>query len=198
MIQRFKYLVCLCGLCSAAHADVYVEVGQIANGRTDGSLVINGSEVLSVYIWADEPGVLIDGISLTLNGESFAGMTGAGGNYQFESVGIPDPIGAFTFPFSAGEISASGTMLEGVLVANIFTQVTELPSSVDHALVFYEGFQGSALESGSGVMPVVDVIWALNYPPQTVHTYGVYQTPTPGTLGIVGMCGVLVSRRRRD
>ena len=195
-----RKLMCALGVCGVgliANADVYVEVGQFANGQSDGSLVIGGSESLNVYIWADEPGVLIDGINLDLNGESFFGMTGAGGTYQFETLGTLDPTGAFAFPFSAGTISASGTMLEGIVLANLFTQVTELPTSIDEALVIYSGFQGSAVSSGDGVMPVADVVWALNFPAQDVHTYGVYQTPTPATIGVLGLGALLGSKRRR-
>jgi hypothetical protein len=198
-----RELLCVVGVCggvSIALADVYVEVDFATggpNGQTDGSLVIDGRELLSVYIWADEPGVLIDGINLDLNGESFAGMTGVGGAYRFESLGALDPEGAFAFPFSAGTISPSGTMLEGIVLANLFTQVTELPTSIDEALVIYAGFRGSAISSGDGVMPVADVVWALNFPVQTVHTYGVYQTPTPATLGVLGFGALMGSRRRR-
>lgn len=198
-----RELLCVVGVCggvSMALADVYVEVDFAIggpNGQTDGSLVIDGRELLSVYIWADEPGVMLDGINLDLNGESFAGMTGAGGAYQFETLGTLDPTGAFAFPFSVGTISASGTMLDGIVLANFFTQVTELPTSIDEALVIYDGFRGSAVSNGDGVMPVADVVWALNFPEQTVHAYGVYQTPTPATLGVLGVGGLMGSRRKR-
>jgi hypothetical protein len=185
-------------LTGAALGDVYVEIdfaNSTPNGQTDGSLIIDGQELLSVYIWADESGVLVEEIGMDLDGLSMNGLPDSGGNYQFHQLGDTDPTDSFFIQFNGG-INADGNRIQSIAMANAFIQTTELPTSSSEALVIYDSFQGSALESGSGVMPIVQISWSNFQSMQPVHTYGMYQTPTPGTLGVLAVAWLCSSRRR--
>ena len=199
--QLVLFSTVLSTICGTSLGDVYVEVdftGAGPNGQTDGSLVIDGSESLSVYVWADEPGVLIENYGLSLNGLSMQGVLNSGGDYRFLSIGVNDPTGAFFLPISDGMIDASGNMLTDIVAINLLTQATELPTSMDDALVIYEGFTGSALTGGAGVLPELELFDPNFGPIGPIHSYGVYQTPAPGTLGVIAALGLVGSRRRRD
>ncbi|MCA9302629.1 MAG: hypothetical protein KC996_00755 [Phycisphaerales bacterium] len=178
-----------------AYADVYIEVGTVPDGHDSGDLVIGGSEFLSVYIWADNPGVLLSGISIQLASYTFPGEPGGGGDYLFESLGTADPTNAFAFSTS-GTIIDSGHRIEQIDFFNIFTQ-TMLPTSMDNALVLYESFSGSAWSSGAGVSPIVNISWAIGQDPQTIQTYSIFQTPTPSSLASLACVAALAGRRRR-
>lgn len=198
MKNRMMMMAMLGGMGTAALGDVYVEIdfaNSTPNGSTDPFLEIFNPTQLSVYIWADEPGVSIQEIRMTLNGESQQGQLGSGGICRLSSLGVADPDNLFLFGLPGHH--TSDTIIDFILLANSVFPATEVPVGSGSAYEFYAGFTATAETSGAGVMPYIEVDWAPGTAAQTVHTYGIYQTPTPGTFAVVGMIGVLGGGRRR-
>ena len=198
MKYHAQILALIGSLSSFALGDVYVEIdfaNGTPNGSTDPYLEIFNPTQLSVYIWADEPGVSIQEIRMTLNGESQQGQLGSGGICRLSSLGIADPDNQFLFGLPGQH--TSDTIIDFILLANAVFPATEVPVGSGSAYEFYAGFTATAETSGAGVMPYIEIDWAPGTAAQTVHTYGIYQTPTPGTLALVGMIGMLGGVRRR-
>ncbi len=181
--------------CSAAN--VFVEVdfaGATPDAFTDGSLAISSIETLSVYLWADQPGVLISGFALDLDGQSERGVTGAGGEFVFAGLGAVDPGGLFLID-SPGAID--GLSIGGIFGLNVPSPFVELPTSASEAIEIYSGFTGSAETVGAGVMPVLSLTWGAGVQPKPIRSFGVFQTPAPGSVALLGVLGLVASRRGR-
>ena len=197
-----KYLLIIAALIGSAgtvaRGDVYVEV-EFANrspsASTDPFLEFGEPTALSVYIWADDPGVVVREILLTLNGESQVGVLGNGGICQLSNTGTLDPDDLFLLDIPG--VQSSDTIISDMLLSNIVFPGVELPAVASSAYAFYAGFTATALSVGAGVMPDVEIVWEPGTAPQTVHTFGIYQTPTPGTLGVIGAFGLIAIKRRR-
>lgn len=190
-------LVLAC-LSTSAHADVYVEIDSIFAGAGDGTnphLDIHQTETLSVYIWANDPGVIIQEISLTINGESAFGMLGSGGICTITSPGTLDPNDAFLFQIPGTQ--SSDTIINDIIFTNLLFPGVELPSGPGLALEIYSGFTVIAQQQLAGVMPDVEITWGPDIKPQTIHTYGLYAAPSPGTLSAIALCGLAATRRKR-
>ncbi len=183
---------------SQAQADVYIEVAPTfvgPDGATNGGAVIGGTEAISVWIWADSPGTSIWTISLDLDGRSRQGIPSSGGDYAFSGVGVADPDENFFDVLSHGTFADQYTISNIEIMGDIFAGGTELPTSIGDAFVLYTDFSGTPMDVFSGVMPIVEIGWGGNAP-QTVHTYGWYQTPTPSGAMTIGL-GLLIGARRR-
>jgi len=202
--QRFLALVPLCLAAVGAGADVFVEVhftGQAPDTMTNADLEIGATADLSVSVWSDTPGIAVASISMALNGRSALGVLDSGGVVSFSQLGQADPGGVFDAsddgllgPGTPESITTISAISMGVL--NPALGVT-LPTSAASALVIYEGFEGTALEFGSGVLPEVFIQPALGTPTQAVRTFGLYQVPAPSGAALLGIAALGAARRRR-
>jgi hypothetical protein len=183
-------------LTTISYGDVYIEIAPTSvgpDGMTNGEAAIGVSEAMSVWIWADTPGTSLWSITLGLDGRSEQGILGSGGEYEFDGIGITDPDGFFFGnSLSDGELIDPYT-IAGSLVLNLAG--VDLPSSINDAVLLYTDFSGTPWTSGAGVMPTVEIDWALNEP-QELQTYGWYQTPAPSGAMTIGL-GLLMGARRR-
>ncbi len=197
----YSKTTCLLGVLalsvSQAQGDVYIEVAPTwagPDGMTNGGAGIGMTEAMSVWIWADTPGTSIWTLSLGLDGRSRQGIPGSGGDYVFSGLGVADPDEHFFTVLSNGTMVDQNTIAEINILDDLFGGV-ELPTSMDDAFVLYTDFWGTPMDALSGVMPTVEIGWG-GGSPQTIHTYGWYQTPTPSGAMVIGL-GVLIGTRRR-
>ena len=198
----YEKMICLLGVLalsvSQARGDVYIEVAPTAigpDGMTNGEAVIGMTEALSVWIWTDTPGTSLWTISLELDGRSAQGIPGSGGDYAFSGPGVADPDGNFLMVLSNGTMTDQNTITDINILDELFGG-TVLPTSMDDAFVLYTDFWGTPMDAFSGVMPIVEIGWG-GGEPQTIHTYGWYQTPTPSGTMTIGLGLLLGTRRRR-
>jgi len=186
------------------HADVFIEVDFASsgpNGHTDGNLVIGENSELAVWIWADEPDLVLLEMSLQISGLSALGIPDNGGSVTFDQLGTLDPNGNF-----AGYLSDSGVLnddqsqISNISLLDFFnTGSPPLPTSIDNALLLYTDFTPTVNEPLSGVMPIPDLLdfGFDNSPNLTIHTFGLFQTPTPSTLALLGLASLSITKRRR-
>ncbi len=185
---------------SQTQADIYIEIdfaGSGPNAQTEGSLVINNPTSLSIWIWADEPGLTIMNLTLQINGQSSQGFPNSGGILTFDSIGTADPNSNFLIA-SNGALDAGNTLINNLFFSNFAFPADPLPTSMETAWLLYTDFTGTAMDSGAGAMPIIDsLILQSGDTSQTIHTYGLYQTPTPNTLALLGLAALATSKRRR-
>jgi hypothetical protein len=179
-----------------SYGDVYIEIAPTSvgpDGMTNGEAALGMTEPMSVWIWADSPGVSLWSISLGLDGRSQQGILGSGGEYELSGLGVADPDGNFF-------IADNGIVIDPYTITDIdllgVIAPIELPTSMDNAFLLYTGFTGTPWTSGAGVMPTVEIGWEGNEP-QGIQTYGWYQTPTPSGAMTIGLGLLLGARRRR-
>lgn len=184
-----------------AIADIYIEVdfaGSAPNAQTTGDLAIDDPTPLSIWIWADQPEVSIMDLSLQINGQSNLGIPNSGGNLTFDQTGTADPDGHFAFFATPGTLSQDNTLINNVGFSNAFFPSDSLPTTIENAWLLYTDFTATANDPASGVMPIVTFLGLLpGTPSQTIHTFGLYQTPTPSTLALLALAGTATTKRRR-
>lgn len=179
-------------------ADIYIEIDFASSGpdgQTSGDLTLGDPAPLSVWIWADTPDFTLVNINLELNGQSMLGVPNNGGSVMINQLGTLDPDGHFMFPLSDGTMNGDQTIVSEIFVGNLIFPGEPLPTSIDDAWLLYTDFTATALDSGAGIMPIVTIDTGLD--PTDIHTFGLYQTPTPGTLALLGFGALATSKRRR-
>ncbi|MBL4809625.1 MAG: hypothetical protein JKY43_06160 [Phycisphaerales bacterium] len=200
MNKAFTTVILTATLTTLAAADIYIEIdfaGSGPDGQTTGDLVIFDPTPLSVWIWADEPGLTIMDLSLQINGQSRLGIPNSGGILTFDSVGTADPNSNFAIT-ADGTLDAGNTLINNLFFSNLILPTNPLPTSMQTAWLLYTDFTGTATEPFAGVMPIIDsLILQSGDTSQTIHTYGLYQTPTPNTLALLTLAGLLTTKRRR-
>lgn len=184
-----------------ANADVYLEVGFASggpNGGTEGELAMLNPAPLSIWIWADEPGLTIMNLFLQINGQSKQGFPNSGGILTFDSIGTADPNSNFVIFATDGTLNTDNTLINNIGFSNLTFPATPLPTSIDNAWLIYTDFTGTAQNAGAGVMPIVtNLTFQGTTPQQTIHTFGLYETPTPSTLALLGLASLGITKRRR-
>jgi len=182
-----------------AQADVYIEVAPTSvgpDGMTNGGAAMGLTQAMSVWMWSDTPNTLIRGLSLGLDGRSAQGIPGSGGDYAFTGLGVADPDDRFPFVFNSGILVDQNTITDILMAAESFFGSVEIPTSMANPFVLYTDFGGTPWTDGAGVMPTIEIDWGIGNVPQTIHTYGWYQTPTPSGAMTIGL-GLLMGTRRR-
>ncbi len=183
----------------SAQADIFVEIDHASGGPdgiTMGDAVMGSPEDLSVWIWADAPGAFISTISMTLDGRSEAGVLGSGGLYELAGSGIADPDNVFWGVLNHGDQTDPYTIENINIFASFPPNDFELPVGMNNAIVLYTNITGTAWSVGAGVMPDV-IVTSLTGPTLPIQTFGIYQTPAPGTLALLACASCALSRRRR-
>ncbi|MCA9300907.1 MAG: hypothetical protein KDA28_17680, partial [Phycisphaerales bacterium] len=170
---------------STASGTIHLEVtrsGDLPDGATDFGFAYGETASLDIWIW----GTGVDTSILTIT----FGATGHGGEWSMDALGIGDPDGRALF-------STDGTIDGFDIVAIEFLALppVAIGGGMDQAVMIYQGFVATNLEPGGRVDPFVTLALTDSGNDPTVRTYGIVQTPTPGTLGVFMMLGA--GRRRR-
>lgn len=180
----------------AASAEIFIEIAPLSTGP-DGAdsieAIIGEPETLGIWIWSDEPRVVVESIGFDIDG-TVTVFDPTGGNFRFDGVGVPDPGGRFTLFTSAG-VLANPNLVDNVELVSLFDPVA-IPGSIDRALLIYTDLVGTPLEVGSGVLPMINFLDTMDGM-RTATVYGWYQIPTAPTGAILAAAGTLAIRRRR-
>lgn len=195
----------IASISTLALADVYIEVDFASagpNGDTEGNLVMGENPELAVWIWADEPGLVLQEMSLQITSLSALGIPDTGGAVTFDQLGTLDPNGNFAGYLSdPGVFNNNQSQITNITLLDLFgVGSSPLPTSIDEAWLLYSDFIPTVNEPLAGVMPIVDLLdfGFDNSPNLNIHTFGLFQTPTPSTLGMLGLASLGITKRQRS
>jgi hypothetical protein len=197
-MQRALIPVILAALVApSASGAVYLEIASVLagpNGADSLDAVIGSPDTLGLYIWSDQPGATLLALRVDIVGTVWGSQSPDDTAYRFAGLGAFDPDGHFLFGDPGTLVGSSH--IEGIDFFGDPAAGVTLPTSPGAALLIYSDLIGEAFTSGGGALPLLGgVIWLNN--PQDFVTYGWYQSPSPGTLGVAGVGLIAVARRRR-
>lgn len=176
------------GLCaSSASADVFFEVtghGEEPIGMDNGGFEFYYDGFFDVYVWGSGEDTGFYRADFDIVFEDIYGW-----EIDFKELGIVDPDGLFFGSESPG--ATAYDRIEGVLVSD--TVSVPLPQGIDDAMLLYENFH-MYFDGFVSVVPDLVVTNAGNSP--VIHSYGVYNTPEPGTAVLFSLGALILICRR--
>ena len=190
---------------TASAGTVVIEIEEDWRSTPDGvwnDVAIQSPGLFNVWVYADEPGVIVQSLRLSIDGRS-SGLDASGsGRFSIADTGEVDPDGDFASLWiqDPGELDDDSLGISGISLAAFLpmpgSSSISIPVGPENALKMYSGVLGTA-ETSTSVLRAVDVFASDGATSHDWRGVSIIETPAPGSVSVILLSATLCGRRRR-